>query len=45
MGQEGAYEISCWRKSKSTEETEQFIEEGEGDGYKHRERCTCCISH
>jgi hypothetical protein len=39
-----AYEISRRRKGKSTKETEQSTEEGEGDGYKHCERCTGCIT-
>jgi len=42
-GSVGAYEVSCRCEGKSTEETEQFTEEGEGHGYEHCERCTGCI--
>lgn len=40
----GAYKISCGCVGESTEETEQFTEEGEGHGYEHCERCTSWIS-
>jgi hypothetical protein len=43
MGGRKAYEIGGRREGEPAEETEQPTEEGEGDGYEHRERCTNII--
>lgn len=40
MGGRKAYEIGGRREGEPAEETEQPTEEGEGDGYEHREGCT-----